>query len=70
MALMSGRAGTKFRMMVQMEGMALTIEKGTMYKMASATMPNQKLDVILFTIGTRTRSIHACICFMLILLHV
>ena len=54
-------------MMVQMEGMALTIEKGTMYRMASATMPNQKLDVILLITGTSTRSIHACICFILIL---
>jgi len=39
--------------------MALTIEKGTMNRTASATMPNQKFDVILLMTGTRCFSIHA-----------
>ena len=57
--LMSGSTGTKRRRMAHRDGMALTIENGTMYRIASATMPNQKFDVILLTTGTRCFSIHA-----------
>ena len=56
---MSGSTGTKRRRMAHRDGMALTIEKGTMYRIASATMPNQKFDVILLMTGTRCFSIHA-----------
>lgn len=59
MGLMSGSTVIKRRAMVHSEGSALTIEKGTMYRMASATIPNQKFDVILLMAGTRYFSIQA-----------
>ena len=56
---MSGRTRTNRRRIAHSDGMVLTMEKGTMYRMASATILNQKFCVILLTTGTRCFSIQA-----------